>query len=67
MDTKFLKMSDFMKLRNKILKGDEESIDFLFEELSRLESIIKDYEIGLKSAVDKYETTIFKNVSKIPD
>ena len=40
--------------------GEKEAITTVMDELNRLESVIKDYEIGIKQIHDKFNSKIFK-------
>lgn len=40
--------------------GEKEAITTVMDELNRLESVIKDYEIGIKQINDKFNSKIFK-------
>jgi hypothetical protein len=64
METEFLDLNDLFELRNKLIKGDETAIDNVIEELGRLQSIIKDYELGMRLINDKFNANHFKKPKK---
>lgn len=50
--TKFLLLSEKMALVHKAELGDKKAIMDMFEEMSRLESLIKDYENSLYKVIE---------------
>ena len=63
--TNFLSIIDKSKLYSLAQNGNKEGIELLINEIDRLESIIKDYEIGINQLLHKYNDKIIKN-PKIP-
>lgn len=61
METKFLNISDKVRLQIALEKGDKKAITATFDEIARLESIIKDYEIGIRQVNSKYTDKLLKN------
>lgn len=57
METEFLDLNDLFNLKNKLLKGNEDAINTTIDELSRLQSVIKDYELGMRLLNDKFNST----------
>ena len=49
--TKFLTVLEKVRIHNELLQGNKDSVILIFNELDRLESIIKDYEIGLEQLI----------------
>ena len=60
MKTKFLELSDLITIRDGLLEGKEESVEAVINELQRLQTIIKDYELGIEMLQKKYESAIYK-------
>lgn len=60
METKFLNISDRVRLQIALEKGDKKAITDVFDEMSRLEIIIKDYEIGIRQINSKYTNKFLK-------
>lgn len=61
METKFLNISDKVRLQIALEKGDKKAIYATFDEIARLESIIKDYEIAIRQVNSKYTDKFLKN------
>jgi hypothetical protein len=59
MPAQFITLDDKMKIYQNI--EDKKVKDFVINELQRLESIIKDYEIVLQSAHERYIGKSFNN------
>lgn len=60
MEAKFLNISDKVRLKIGIESGDKKSINAAFDEIARLESIIRDYEIGIRQINIKFTDKTFK-------
>jgi len=60
METEFIGLLAKRDLFIKLEQGDKKAIEFTLEEISRLESIIRDYEIVLKISREKLESSTFK-------
>jgi len=60
METEFYDINDLFELKKELLKGDNDVIDKIITELSRLQSVIKDYELGMRLLTDKFNSTSFK-------
>jgi len=60
MKTEFIDLIKKIDLQIRIKNNDEEAIKLIFLEIERLETIIRDYEIGLESAVNKLNNNLFK-------
>lgn len=60
MATTFISITDKSKLVDKLKTGDKKAISYMLHEIDRLESIIRDYEIGIKSLNDKMTGKTFK-------
>jgi len=63
MKTKFFELDRLIKLRDGLSQGKKESINTVIDELQRLKTIIKDYELGIEMLQNKYESDIYKNPS----
>jgi len=55
-----VKFISLIEISEMIKNNDQESHDYLVNEYSRLSSIIKDYEISMRSVVKKMDDTFFK-------
>ena len=64
MKTEFFDIIEKSKLLNEVSNGNQEAIKTLFNEIARLEGVIKDYEIGVEIIITKYEERIFKKPAK---
>lgn len=51
--TEFISLDDKMKIFNSLKNGDEESIELVIKEIDRLESRIKELEMGCDSIINK--------------
>lgn len=51
--TVFLSLDDKMKLFNSLQQGEKKSVEFVMKEMDRLESRIKELEMGCTSLHDK--------------
>lgn len=61
METRFIPFSQKRKIVKKLQSGiDIPSVDILINEIDRLESIIKNYELGFSLLKDKFERKTFK-------
>lgn len=60
METEFTDLVQKFHLAKKLEEGNKDAIDYVMNEMSRLESIIRDYEIGLKQAKEKLDSVTFK-------
>jgi len=60
MKTEFIDLIKKIDLQIRIKNNDEEAIKLIFLEIERLETIIRDYEIGLESAANKLNNNLFK-------
>lgn len=60
METEFLSMTDKAVLLSKISIGGQDAAKTLINEIQRLESVIKDYELGVKLLNDKFNNKTFK-------
>lgn len=65
METTFLSPLDKGKLMTRIENGDKEALDQLIREMDRLESLVKDYELGIRIIKDKFESRISKSPAKV--
>ena len=61
MEATFLNIIEKHNLQQELEKGDTEAIKKVFNELGRLESLIRDYEIQIKQVVRVFESKTFKN------
>ena len=61
MEATFLNIIEKHNLQQELEKGDTEAIKKVFNELGRLESLIRDYEIQIKHVVRVFESKTFKN------
>jgi hypothetical protein len=57
METEFLTIHQKSAL---LIMADKESATLLIQEIQRLESIIKDYELGIRMLNDRFESKAFK-------
>lgn len=60
METKFISITEKAALIVALQLGEKEAITTVMDELNRLESVIKDYEIGIKQINDKFNSKTFK-------
>jgi len=60
METKFISTNKKIALMVALQRGEKEAIQTIINELGRLESVIKDYEIGIKQINDKFNNKTFK-------
>lgn len=61
METKFLPITDKVKIKVAMEKAGLKNLStFVLDELNRLEAIIKNYEIGIKSSAQKLSDKTFK-------
>jgi hypothetical protein len=61
MKTSFIDLTTKHKIREDAFKGDKVSINILIEEIDRLESLIKDYEIVLEMVESRIKSDRNKN------
>ena len=67
MKTEFFDIIEKSKLLNEVSNGNQEAIKTLFNEIARLEGVIKDYEIGVEIIITKYEERIFKTPNRFKE
>lgn len=60
METKFISTNKKIALMVALQRGEKEAIQTIINELGRLESVIKDYEIGIKQINNKFNNKTFK-------
>jgi len=65
MEANFYSITDKMFLIKQLEQGEEDAIKHVINEIQRLESIIKDYEVAFKICSDKVESKTFKTPSVI--
>lgn len=63
METKYLTISEKIRIMTALEKGDKSAIRAVMDEIQRLESIIKDYEVGIRVINEKFNSKIFKTPS----
>lgn len=56
-------ITEKVKLKAAIERGETIAITALFDELQRLESVIKDYEIGIRQITERFHSPFFKKPS----
>jgi hypothetical protein len=64
MQTEFLSFGELIKLQDNLRKGDKIAIKNVIDELSRLENIIKDFELGFSLLQNKMESKTNKKPTK---
>ena len=62
MKTQFLTLKQKVELLNT---GNHNAVNILLREISRLETIIKDYELGIDMLNEKYKSKSFKYPNSI--
>ena len=67
MKTEFLNIIEKGELMAKVISGDDMAIKTIFNELARLEGIVKDYEIGVEAIIGKYEGRTFKTPNRFKE
>lgn len=60
MKTQFLSIVEKAELARKIEAGDTTAMEYMLNEMDRLESIIRDYEIVIGMVAAKLEPSVFK-------
>jgi len=60
METQFLSTIQKGQLIHKLLQGDDSATTTIIKEIDRLESVIRDYELGMRLMHDKFENKTFK-------
>ncbi len=60
METNFIDLNKKMIIIEELKSGDAKSIKLIFDEIQRLESIIRDYELGIRLLNEKFESKTFK-------
>jgi archaellum component FlaC len=63
METKFISITEKAALMVALQLGEKDAIQTVMDELNRLESVIKDYEIGIRQINDKFNSKTFKRPS----
>ena len=61
METEFIVFTDKLKLTIALEKGNKDAIRICIDEIQRLESIIRDYEIVITQARYRYDSRSFKS------
>lgn len=64
MKVQFIPITEKAKLLAGIKSGDEKAADILIREIDRLESLVKDFEIVIETAVSRYNTDLYKQPEK---
>lgn len=67
MKVEFISFEDKRKIAFALsdAKVDDKICEFIFNEMQRLEGIIRDYEIGIGQIIDKSESKTFKTPKKL--
>jgi nitrogen-specific signal transduction histidine kinase len=65
MKVQFITITQKADLIKRIESGDKEAVNILIREMDRLESLVKDFEIVIETAVGRYNSTLHKTPSKI--
>lgn len=65
MKTQYLTVTEMAQLAAKLRQGDEKAINYVVSEIGRLQSVIRDLEIGMECVVIKYNSTVFKEPTQI--
>lgn len=60
METEFMSITERVKLNMQLELGDKEAVRTVMDELIRLESVIKDYEIGINQINKRFNSKTFK-------
>lgn len=60
METKFISITEKIILMKNLEDGNLKSIRIIFDEINRLESIVRDYEIGIRVINEKFAGKTFK-------
>ena len=67
MKTEFLNIIEKGELMAKVISGDDMAIKTMFNELARLEGVVKDYEIGIEAIIGKFESRTFKTPKRFKE
>ena len=62
MENEFLLISEKKEIYNLLLSGDEETVDYVINEINRLESIIRNYQSGFELLQSKHVTNVNKKI-----
>ena len=65
METEFIQIQEKAILMEALKRGDEDAIKSVFDEISRLEIVIRDYELGISLVNSKYNNKAFKRPASI--
>ena len=65
METEFIQTQEKEILMKALKIGDNDAIKSVFDEISRLENVIKDYEIGIYHLNNKFNCKVFKRPASI--